>query len=61
MTSVLRWLAERAKRKHNAYWVQIVWMEPMGASTWCVWDNNGRELSRSPSLWRALWEAGSTP
>lgn len=58
---LLRLLMARAKRVHDVYWVQLVWMEPFGASTWCVWDCNNRELSRSSSMWCALWDAGRKP
>ena len=50
------------KRKHNALWVSLVWMEPFGYSTWCVWvsplyPKKQYELSRSTFLWSALWKA----
>jgi hypothetical protein len=57
----MRRLMERAKRKHNMLWVSLVWMEPWGQSTWCVWGHphggKDTELARSTSLWVALWRA----
>jgi hypothetical protein len=56
------------KRKHDALYAQLVWMEPFGDSTWCVWivPSKGipnrieplqRELARSSSKWVALFRA----
>lgn len=50
------------KRKHNALYAMLVWMEPFGTETWCVWirpwkGQDMKELSRSTSKWRALWKA----
>jgi len=66
MHSIMRHL----KRKHGALYTQLVWMEPMGAPTWCVWvtphniypkPNFSYELSRSSSKWMALYKALKTP
>jgi hypothetical protein len=52
---------KRLKRKHNALWVQLVWMEPFGYSTWCVWVKPTKgeevEIGRGGSKWGALFMA----
>jgi hypothetical protein len=59
------WIMRRVKRRHNALWVQLVWMEPFGYSTWCVWvhphKGEQHELARSSSKWAALVAALSAP
>lgn len=50
-------LARRAKRRAGALWIMLVWMEPLGLETWCVWTNDNRELARSRSRFLALIEA----
>ncbi len=59
------WLMRRIKRKHNALWVDVRWLEPFGAETWAVCVEGfpepaahyRSELSRSRSLFVALWRA----
>ena len=62
-----RWLLQRLKRKHNALWVSLVYMTPMGAPTWCVWvydtasAHRDTELARSSSRWLAMIRAQYVP
>jgi hypothetical protein len=56
---IYHFLARRAKQRANALWIMLVWMEPFGQETWCVWTNDNRELARSKSRLVALWKAGA--
>jgi len=62
----MKMIMRHLKRKHDALYTQLIWMEPFGESTWTVWVTPFRncpeyELSRSPSKWVALFKALKTP
>ena len=65
---MMKMIMRHLKRKHDALYVHLVWMEPFGHPTWCVWiipsttipnriEPLQRELSRSSSKWVALFKA----
>ncbi len=65
---MMNMIMRHLKRKHDALYVHLVWMEPFGHPTWCVWITPSttipnrieplqRELSRSSSKWVALFKA----
>lgn len=59
------WIMRRLKKKHNALWASLVWMEPLGSPTWAVWVHlQGKgdvELARASSRWTALFMALNVP
>ncbi len=62
---MMKLIMRHLKRKHDALYVQLVWMEPFGNSTWCVWitpvNGNDYGIGRSSSKWLAFYEALKTP
>jgi len=67
---MMKYIMRHLKRKHDALYAQLVWMEPFGISMWCVWiwvlPSKGtpnrieplrHELARSSSKWVALFTA----
>ncbi len=67
---MMKMIMRHLKRKHDVLNVQLIWMEPFGSSTWTVWVTphggyprytSNYELSRSSSMWMALFKALKTP
>lgn len=59
---ILHAIMRRIKRRHDAIWVNVRWLEPWGCGTWAVCAKGfapspERELSRSRFLLVALWLA----
>ncbi len=57
---ILHAIMRRIKRRHDAIWVDVRWLEPLGFNTWAVCvkgfaPSPERELARSRSLLVALW------
>jgi hypothetical protein len=62
----MKMIMRHLKQKHEAIYIQLIWAEPFGVSTWIVSVHPFRkcpeyELSRSPSKWVALFKALKTP
>lgn len=57
----MRFILADLRRRHNALWIHLTYLEPFGTPTWAVWiyadGKLDRELSRSSSKWVALWRA----
>lgn len=56
----MRILLARLRRRHDAYWVAVRYMEPYGVPTFAicvVGDGFDYELTRHRWRWRAIWMA----